>query len=204
MSTEQNPNVVRHHYQTKREDRERILNQRATIIWFTGLSGSGKSTLADAVERELQSRGYKTYLLDGDNLRHGLNADLDFSESGRQENIRRTGEVSALLFDAGLIVLTAFVSPYRSDRDKIRSLFPEGRFIEVFVDCPIEVCEQRDIKGLYAKARQGLIPDFTGVSAPYEPPLHPELTIHSHLHDEPACTQQVIQTCEPRLRHDTP
>ncbi|MFM9055714.1 MAG: adenylyl-sulfate kinase [Bacteroidota bacterium] len=204
MGTEQNPNVVRHHYQIKRADRERILNQRATVIWFTGLSGSGKSTLADAVERALQSRGFKTYLLDGDNLRHGLNADLDFSPSGRQENIRRTGEVSALLFDAGLIVLTAFVSPYRSDRDRIRSLFPEGRFIEVFVDCPIEVCEQRDIKGLYAKARQGLIPDFTGVNAPYEPPLHPELTIHSHLNDETTCAQQVIQSCEPLLRPDTP
>lgn len=204
MGTEQNPNVVRHHYQIKREDRESILNQRATVIWFTGLSGSGKSTLADAVERALQSRGFKTYLLDGDNLRHGLNADLDFSPSGRQENIRRTGEVSALLFDAGLIVLTAFVSPYRSDRDRIRSLFPEGRFIEVFVDCPIEVCEQRDIKGLYAKARQGLIPDFTGVNAPYEPPLHPELTIHSHLNDETTCAQQVIQSCEPLLRPDTP
>ncbi|MFM9007146.1 MAG: adenylyl-sulfate kinase, partial [Bacteroidota bacterium] len=147
---------------------------------------------------------FKTYLLDGDNLRHGLNADLDFSPTGRQENIRRTGEVSALLFDAGLIVLTAFVSPYRSDRDRIRSLFPEGRFIEVFVDCPIEVCEQRDIKGLYAKARQGLIPDFTGVNAPYEPPLHPELTIHSHLNDETTCAQQVIQSCEPLLRPDTP
>lgn len=204
MGSEHNPNVVRHHYHTKRVDRERILNQRATVIWFTGLSGSGKSTLADAVERDLQVRGFKTYLLDGDNLRHGLNADLDFSESGRQENIRRTGEVSALLFDAGLIVLTAFVSPYRNDREKIRSLFPEGRFIEVFVDCPIEICEQRDVKGLYAKARQGLIPDFTGVSAPYEQPLHPELTIHSHLHDETTCTRQVIQYCEPLLRPETP
>jgi adenylylsulfate kinase len=198
-STQPN-NVVRQHYQTDREAREHLLNQHASLLWFTGLSGSGKSTIADAVEQALHAMGFKTYLLDGDNLRHGLNSDLDFSAAGRKENIRRTGEVSALMVDAGLIVLTAFVSPFRSDRDEVRTRIPSGRFIEIFVHCPIHVCEKRDVKGLYEKARNGLIQDFTGINSPYEAPVAPELTINTELYDITTCTKQVIDYCLPRLR----
>jgi adenylylsulfate kinase len=146
-------------------------------LWFTGLSGSGKSTLARALEQALIRRRALAYVIDGDNVRHGLNANLGFSPEDRSENIRRVGEVAKLLNDAGVIVLTAFISPYRSDRNRVRELLPAGQFLEVFVDCPLEVCERRDVKGLYRKARAGEIPEFTGVSAPYEPPLDPELRL---------------------------
>lgn len=159
------------------QQREAALGHRPATVWFTGLSGSGKSTLAITVERALVERGINAYVLDGDNVRHGLNSDLGFSPEDRTENIRRIGEVCALFNDAGLIVLTAFISPYRSDRDAVRARHPEGGFLEVFVDTPIEVCEARDVKGLYAKARAGEIPDFSGISAPYEPPERAELRI---------------------------
>ena len=146
-------------------------------MWFTGLSGSGKSTLAFAVEEALITRGVAAYVLDGDNVRHGLNRDLGFSPEDRTENIRRIGEVCRLFQDAGIVVLTAFISPYAADRDQVRALHPSGRFVEVFVDTPIEVCEQRDVKGLYAKARAGEIPEFSGISAPYEPPVDPEIIV---------------------------
>jgi adenylylsulfate kinase len=150
---------------------------RGAIIWFTGLSGSGKSTLAHSVEEVLHQRGCHTFVLDGDNVRHGLCGDLGFSLQDREENIRRIGEVSKLFMEAGVIVLTAFISPFKSDRDKVRSMCAHGEFVEIFCDCSIEICEDRDVKGLYKKARSGLISDFTGISSPYEIPDKPELAI---------------------------
>ena len=156
--------------------------QKPCILWFTGLSGSGKSTIANAVEVKLAQLRKHTYLLDGDNVRHGLNKDLGFSDSDRVENIRRIGEVSNLFADAGMIVLSAFISPFRDDREIVRTLAKEGEFIEVFIDTPLEICEQRDPKGLYVKARKGEIPDFTGISSPYEVPEKPEI----HIEGEPS------------------
>ena len=153
--------------------------QTPFLLWFTGLSGSGKSTIAGAVEQVLSQRLHHTYLLDGDNIRHGLCGDLQFSDSDRTENIRRIGEVSNLMLDAGLIVLAAFISPFREDRAKIRNLLKKGEFIEIFVDTPISVCEKRDSKGLYSKARAGNIKDFTGIDSPYEHPETPELVINT-------------------------
>jgi adenylylsulfate kinase len=150
------------------------------VLWFTGLSGSGKSTIANAFSSYLYEQGINEYVLDGDNIRHGLNKDLGFSDEDRAENIRRIGEVAKLFVDSGTIVTTAFISPFRSDRNQVRSLFEEGEFIEIFVDCPIDECERRDPKQLYAKARRGEIKDFTGIDSPYEEPLEPELTIQSH------------------------
>lgn len=150
------------------------------VLWFTGLSGSGKSTIANAFSSYLYEQGINEYVLDGDNIRHGLNKDLGFSDEDRAENIRRIGEVAKLFVDSGTMVTTAFISPFRSDRNQVRSLFEEGEFIEIFVDCPIDECERRDPKQLYAKARRGEIKDFTGIDSPYEEPLEPELTIQSH------------------------
>ena len=147
------------------------------VLWFTGLSGSGKSTLANAVEMELNRLGVHTFILDGDNIRAGLNQDLGFSLEDRSENIRRIGEVTKLFYDAGLIVLTAFISPLRQDRDRVRASLPPGSFVEIFLDCPLEICEQRDPKGLYRKAREGAISEFTGISSPFESPLSPEIVI---------------------------
>lgn len=172
-----NPNIVWQPTQVTREDREETLQQRGRVVWFTGLSGSGKSTVAVEVERRLVKAGRATYLLDGDNLRFGLNRDLSFSADDRQENIRRIAEVAKLFADAGIIVLAAFISPYRADRDALRKSMGEGRFIEVSVNTPLAVCEERDTKGLYAKARAGELSDFTGISAPYEEPENPELAI---------------------------
>jgi len=157
--------------------RAAVTGHSGRTVWFTGLSGSGKSTLAFAVEEALIERGVVAYVLDGDNVRMGLNRDLGFSPDDRTENVRRIGEVCRLFQDAGLVVLTAFISPYRSDRDAVRALHPAGSFLEVHVDTPIEVCEERDVKGLYAKARAGEIPDFSGISAPYETPVDPDLRI---------------------------
>jgi len=171
-------NVVWHEGIVSREEREADRGHRGAIIWFTGLSGSGKSTLANAVEHRLFADECFTYLLDGDNVRHGLNGDLGFSPEDRTENIRRIGEVAKLFVDAGAIVLTAFISPYREDRDRIRrTIARAGDFIEVFVECPLEICEDRDPKGLYAKARAGEIPEFTGISAPYEAPEAAEVVV---------------------------
>ncbi len=172
-------NVIYHNATVTRNRRNQLNRHKSIVIWFTGLSGSGKSTLAHAVEESLYQLGYRTIVLDGDNVRHGLNSDLDFSNSDRKENLRRIGEVSKLFVEGGLITLTAFISPFIDDRQKVRSLFPHGDFLEIFVNCPIEVCEERDVKGLYNKARQGIIKDFTGINSLYEPPIKPELTIHT-------------------------
>jgi len=179
MAEQKATNIVWHPGAVTRADRERLNGHRGCTVWLTGLSGSGKSTLAVELEKRLWDRGVRAYVLDGDNIRHGLNKNLGFSPADRTENIRRIGEVARLFTDAGAVAITAFISPYRADRDQVRALMPED-FVEVFVDCPVEVCEQRDVKGLYKKARAGEIKEFTGVSAPYEAPLHPELTIRSH------------------------
>ena len=168
-------NIVWHSTTIKLENRKEILNQKPFVLWFTGLSASGKSTIANIVEQKLFSMKYKTYLLDGDNVRHGLNKDLGFDEKSRIENIRRIGEVAKLFNDSGLIVLTAFISPFLSDRKLVRDLFPVGNFLEVFIDSSLEVCEQRDPKGMYKKARSGEINNFTGISSPYEKPKNPEI-----------------------------
>jgi adenylylsulfate kinase len=173
-------NIVWHSTKITQKDRLKRLNQRSCIIWFTGLSASGKSTIANAVEQQLFQRGHLTYLLDGDNLRHGLSQDLGFNEEDRIENIRRIGEVSKLFLDAGIIVLSAFISPFRADRQIARNLVNNGDFIEVFVDTPLKVCEQRDPKGLYEKARSGNITNFTGIDSPYEIPDNPEVRVYGY------------------------
>lgn len=170
-------NVVWHHGSVSRDRREKLNGHDSVLIWFTGLSGSGKSTLAHAVEERLHQHRCTTFVLDGDNVRHGLCGDLGFTAEDRVENIRRVGETAKLMLDAGVITLTAFISPFRQDRQRVRSLFPGEDFLEVYCRCPLEVCEQRDVKGLYKKARAGKIPDFTGISSPYEEPLSPELVI---------------------------
>jgi adenylylsulfate kinase len=170
-------NIVPHRHSISLEERSQLLHQRPVVVWFTGLSGSGKSTLADALEVELNKRGFATMLLDGDNIRMGLNSDLGFSEDDRKENIRRLAEVSRLFYDAGIIVISAFISPFAKDRATVRGKLPEGRFVEVYIDTPIEICEQRDPKGLYFKARNGEIKNFTGIDSPFEAPLMPELRI---------------------------
>jgi adenylylsulfate kinase len=174
-------------------DREQLMNQKGLIIWFTGLSGSGKSTIAIELEKQLYQKGFHTYLLDGDNIRHGLNSDLTFSPQDREENIRRIGEVTCLFLDAGLITIASFISPYRKDRDRIRKKAGKARFLEVFVDCPLEVCEQRDVKGLYKMAREGKISDFTGISAPYERPENPEITVNSSLDTVEESIEQIYE-----------
>lgn len=170
-------NIVWHNTKIDKSDRQKIKNHKSACLWFTGLSGSGKSTVANEVELYLNRNNIHTYLLDGDNIRHGLNKDLDFTESGRVENIRRIGEVSKLFVDSGIIVLTAFISPFIKDREIVRNLLLDGEFIEVFVDCDLETCENRDPKGLYSKARKGEINNFTGISSPYEKPENPEIII---------------------------
>jgi len=175
-----NENIVWHQHHVTQQDRALLKQQKPCILWFTGLSGSGKSTVANAVEGLLFKKNKHTYLLDGDNVRHGLNKSLGFSEEDRIENIRRIGEVSKLFCDSGLIVLSAFISPFKADREIVRQLSRPGEFIEVFVDTPLEVCEQRDPKGLYKKARAGEIADFTGISSPYEAPENPEVHIVNH------------------------
>lgn len=171
--------VIPQIHEVDRTMRNQQNNHGSYVLWFTGLSGSGKSTVANAVEKVLHSEGFRTYILDGDNVRRGLNSDLDFSKEGREENIRRIGEVANLMVDAGLIVLTAFVSPFRADRDRVRSTVGADRFVEIFVDCPLEVCEERDVKGLYKRARAGEIPDFTGITSPFEAPDSPEIHLHT-------------------------
>jgi adenylylsulfate kinase len=173
-------NITWHDTTISKQDRHAQNGHSSCVLWFTGLSGSGKSTIANAVSNELFRQGINEYVLDGDNIRHGLNKDLGFSEYDRTENIRRIGEVAKLFVDSGKVVTTAFISPFRSDRDQVRSIFTENEFIEVFVDCPLEECERRDPKQLYAKARAGEIKDFTGIDSPYEAPEQPEITIHSN------------------------
>src|SRR5256886_7054945 len=179
MAEQKATNIVWHQGAVTRADRERLSGHRSATVWFTGLSGSGKSTIAVALEKALWERGVHAFVLDGDNIRHGLNKNLGFSPTDRTENIRRIGEVAKLFTDGGTVALTAFISPYRADRDQVRALMQPGDFIEVFVDCPVETCEVRDVKGLYKKARAGEIPEVTGGSAPYEPAPLPELGIRT-------------------------
>ena len=185
--------VVWHHATVTRARREAQNEHRGAIVWFTGLSGSGKSMLANAVEESLHQHGCRTLLLDGDNVRHGLCGDLDFSAKDPQENIRRIGEVAKLFVEAGVIVLAAFISPYRVDRERVRGMIEHGDFIEIYCDTPIEICETRDVKGIYKKARAGEISEFTGISSPYQVPENPELTVNTGTASLDACVQQVIE-----------
>ncbi|CAH0137332.1 adenylyl-sulfate kinase [Peribacillus sp. NPDC101481] len=185
-------NVTWHETSLTKELRRKQNGHESTVLWFTGLSGSGKSTIANAVAKELYNRNIRSYVLDGDNIRHGLNKDLGFSEEDRTENIRRIGEVSKLFVDSGQFVLTAFISPFRADRQIVRDLLDEGEFIEVYIKCPIEECEVRDPKGLYDKARKGIIKDFTGIDSPYEEPEQPEITLESDQYSIEECVEQVI------------
>ncbi len=171
--------IIPHEGNIKKEDRQRQKGHKSAILWFTGLSGSGKSTLAHAVEDRLFEMGFHTYVLDGDNIRTGLNKDLGFSAEDREENIRRIGEVAKLFVDAGIFVLSAFISPYKKDRELVRNLVEKDEFIEIYVKCPLEVCEQRDVKGLYQKARAGIIKNFTGIDDPYEEPENPEIVVET-------------------------
>ncbi|MCG9700547.1 adenylyl-sulfate kinase [Vibrio natriegens] len=184
--------VVWHNTTVTHEDRIKIKKQKPVVLWFTGLSGSGKSTVANAVESKLLSLGKHSYLLDGDNVRHGLNKDLGFSDDDRVENIRRIGEVAKLFVDSGAIVLTAFISPFIADREQVRSLMAEGQFLEVFIDTPLEVCEQRDPKGLYKKARAGEIKNFTGIDSKYEVPLSPEIHVKTAGKSVAECAESVV------------
>lgn len=186
-------NIVWHHHKVTHEDRCQQKSQKPCVLWFTGLSGSGKSTVANAVEALLFQNGNHSYLLDGDNVRHGLNKDLSFSEQDRVENIRRIGEITKLFIDSGLIVLSAFISPFKADRQQVRDLFKDGEFIEVFVDTPLDVCEQRDPKGLYKKARAGDIKNFTGLDSPYEVPQNPEIHLKTNEYSIDELAQQVLQ-----------
>lgn len=183
-----------------KQQREQVMNQHATLIWFTGLSGSGKSTLAVQLEAQLHALGFKTYLLDGDNIRIGLNKDLSFTDEGRIENIRRIGEVSKLFLDAGVIVLSAFISPFRADREQVKTIVGGENYIEVFVDAPIEVCEQRDVKGLYKKARAGEVKNFTGIDSPYESPEAPDVHIPTHQLAVEESIGKLMKVLLPRLK----
>ena len=187
------PNTVWHHATVTHLRREAKNGHRGAILWFTGLSGAGKSTLAHAVEEALHQRGCRTFVLDGDNVRHGLCADLGFSSRDRVENIRRIGEVTKLFMEAGVIVLTAFISPYRADRERVRDMVGQSDFIEIYCNASLEICENRDIKGLYKKARAGQITDFTGISAPYEIPVSANLTINTGSASLNVCVEQVIK-----------
>jgi bifunctional enzyme CysN/CysC len=179
--------------QVTRDIRAGLKGQRPCVIWFTGLSGSGKSTIANALEQELVAQGKHTMLLDGDNVRHGLNTDLGFTAADRVENIRRIGEVAKLMVDAGLIVITAFISPYRAERELVKSMIPEGSFFEVYVSTPLDECERRDVKGLYKKARQGQIPNFTGINAPYEAPENPAVAIDTSITDIDQAVKKLVE-----------
>jgi adenylylsulfate kinase len=187
-----NQNIVWHEHRVNQNDRANAKNQKPCILWFTGLSCSGKSSVANAVEGILYQENKHTYLLDGDNIRHGLNKGLTFSDIDRIENIRRVGEVAKLFSDAGLIVLTAFISPFEADRTLVRRLVSNGEFVEIFIDVPIEICEKRDSKGLYKKARTGQIKHFTGIDSPYEPPTNPEIHIDNYNQSAERSAQQVI------------
>ena len=190
--TKKSTHTVWHYATVTRADRETLHKHKSVILWFTGLSGSGKSTLAHAVEDYLHKTGISTFVLDGDNVRHGLCSDLGFSDSDRVENIRRVGELAQLMTEAGIITLTAFISPFKSDRDTARKRVPQGDFLEIYCLCPIETCENRDVKGLYKKARAGEIPFFTGIGSPYEAPEQPELVVNTHEQSLDESVQMVV------------
>lgn len=197
MEQNKSGNVVWHHATVTRERREALNGHRSVMLWFTGFSGAGKSTLAHAVEEYLHRKGCRTFTFDGDNVRHGLCSDLGFSSADRVENIRRVGEMAKLFLEAGVIALTAFISPFRSDREKVRSLVPHGEFLEIYCRCPLEVCEGRDVKGLYKRARAGEIKNFTGISSPYEEPENPELIVDTgQLTLEESVTRVIQFLCE--------
>ena len=191
-NTPSSENVVWHHAAVTRERREQMNGHRAVNLWFTGLSGSGKSTLAHAVEERLHELGCRTFVFDGDNVRHGLCGDLSFSLEDRHENIRRIGEMVNLFLEAGVIALTAFISPMRSDRQRVRDIIGDDAFVEVYCRCPLEVCEQRDVKGMYKKARAGEIKNYTGISSPYEEPVNPDLILDSGSQPLAECVEAVI------------
>ncbi|THD67746.1 adenylyl-sulfate kinase [Robertkochia marina] len=192
-------NIKEHDFKIGKTERNAAKGHPSFLIWFTGLSGSGKSTIANAVEQELHQRGMHTYILDGDNIRHGLNSDLDFSPDSRTENIRRIGEVANLMVDAGLIVLAAFVSPYRKDRDLVAKTVGNGNYVEVYVSTSLEECERRDVKGLYEKARRGEIKNMTGISAPYEAPENPDIEV-DHTYSLEDSVNKIITTIENRIK----
>jgi adenylylsulfate kinase len=183
-----------------RADRNLQRKHTSFVIWFTGLSGSGKSTLANSLEAALHSRGISTYTLDGDNTRMGINKDLDFSDQGRKENIRRVAEIAKLMVDSGTVVISSFISPFIADRENAKAIIGAKDFIEVFVDCPLEICEQRDVKGLYAKARANLIPNFTGISSPFEAPKSPDIVVQTHLMSLEDCLKKIIIAIENKLK----
>ena len=183
------------------DERQRLMNQRPKLIWFTGLSGSGKSTLAVQLEAALHAMGFKTYLLDGDNIRSGLNKDLSFTDEARVENIRRISEVCKLFLDAGVVLLSAFISPFQADRDQVKNIVGEDNYIEVFVDTPLEICEQRDVKGLYKKARAGEVKNFTGISSPYEKPTHPDVVIATDRLSVEEAMEVLMKAIVPRIRY---
>lgn len=190
--SQKSTNVVWHNATVTRERRQQQNKHKSVILWFTGLSGAGKSSLAHSVEEQLYQLGCRTYVLDGDNVRHGLCGDLGFSVADRGENIRRIGEVAKLFLEAGVIAMTAFISPFRAERESARNLVPHGEFIEIYCHCPLSICEDRDVKGLYKKARAGEIGEFTGISSPYEEPVAPELTIETGTRSIEDCTEEVI------------
>lgn len=198
MTIAKKNNVTWFNGYVSRKDRENLHGHKGAVIWFTGLSASGKSTIAHLVEKELHREGCSTYVFDGDNVRHGLCSNLTFSSQDRAENIRRIGEMTKLFVDAGIIALTAFISPYREDRQNLRSLFSDGQFLEIYVECPPEVCAERDKKGIYAKAKAGLIKEFTGISAPYEAPENPDLVIPSHKLDAREATKHILHLIKQR------
>lgn len=198
MRLHKSSNTVWHNASVTRQRRETQNEHKSVVLWFTGLSGSGKSTLSHAVEEQLHQAGCRTFVLDGDNVRHGLCSDLGFSDEDRSENIRRISESAKLLVEAGVIVLTAFISPFRVDRKNARKLFPHGDFIEIYCSASVEVCETRDVKGLYQKARDGVIKDFTGISSPYEAPLKPELVVNTGEQSLEESVMQVLNFCKKR------
>ena len=192
--------VIPQIHKINKEDRNQLTGNRSFVIWFTGLSGSGKSTLANFLEQKLYNKGILTYILDGDNIRSGLNKDLDFSDEGRKENIRRIGEVAKLMTDAGIVVLTAFISPFREDRKTVRELMNKNDFIEMYVKCDLKVCEERDVKGLYSKARAGEIKDFTGIDSPYEEPENPEFVVDTTENSVEESVEWIFKFLEERLK----
>lgn len=193
-------NIIRHDYTVSKLQRQKLLNQNSFLLWFTGLSGSGKSTIANALEHKLHEEGFKTYALDGDNIRKGINNDLTFSPEHRKENIRRIAEVSNLMVDAGVVVLAAFVSPYKKDRENIARIVGNDNFVEIFVNTSLEECERRDVKGLYKKARAGEIKDFTGVNAPYEAPEAPDVEIITDGLSIEECVLRIYDKIKPKLK----